>query len=125
MREYQPTIPPVSPKASAMKTVAAKLKASRFFAHLSEVALAGLLEEAIEAEGETGSPVHAKPADFVIVLEGGLEMRTRDGRLLASVNADQAAGEPGVLHAIPQGARLTLTRPPSSSSWTASASTTC
>jgi rhodanese-related sulfurtransferase len=94
-----------------MKQVASKLKASRFFAHLSEVALAGLLEEAIEAEGEAGSPVHARPADFVIVLSGGLEMRSREGRLLASVNADQAAGEPGVLHAIPQGAKLQLTRP--------------
>jgi len=94
-----------------MKMVASKLKASRFFAHLSEMAVAGLLEEAVEAQGETGSPVHARPADFVIVLEGGLEMRSRDGRLLATINADQAAGEPGVLHAIPQGARLQLTRP--------------
>lgn len=94
-----------------MKLVASKLKASRFFSHLSEIALAGLLEEAIEVSGEAGSPVHARPADCVIVLEGGLEMRSREGRLLASVNADQAAGEPGVLHAIPQGARLALTRP--------------
>jgi rhodanese-related sulfurtransferase len=94
-----------------MNSVANKLQGSRFFSHLSEVALAGLLEEAVEASGEAGAPLHARPADFVIVLEGGLEMRSREGRLLATVNADQAAGELGVLHAIPQGARLTLTRP--------------
>lgn len=94
-----------------MKSVASKLKGSRFFSHLSEVAIVGLLEEAIQASGEAGAPLHIRPADVVIVLGGGIEMRSRSGRMLATVNADSAAGEPGVLHAIPQDATFKLTRP--------------
>lgn len=93
-----------------MKSVAAKLKSSNLFSRLGEPALLGLLENAVQESGEAGAKVAARPADVVIVLEGGLEMKSRDGKLLARVNADNAAGEPGVLHAIPPGARLTLTR---------------
>ena len=37
-------------------------------------------------------------------------MRSRDGKLLATINSDSSGREPGVLHAIQPGARLTLTR---------------
>ena len=94
-----------------MKSVADKLASTRLFARLGEPALLGLLENAVQMTGEAGARVAARPADVVIVLEGGLEMRSREGRLLARVNADTAAGDPGVLHAIPPGAALTLTRP--------------
>lgn len=93
-----------------MSSIASKLKNTRLFARLGEAALAGLLENAIQESGEAGARVAARPADVVIVLDGGLEMRSREGKMLARVNADQAAGEPGVLHAVPPGAQLTLTR---------------
>ena len=93
-----------------MRDVAAKLSRSRLFSRLGETALVGLLENAIQLSGEAGARVGAKPADVVIVLDGGLEMKSREGRALARVNADPAAGEPGVLHAIPPGAVLTLPR---------------
>ncbi|MGE0630062.1 MAG: cyclic nucleotide-binding domain-containing protein [Hyphomicrobiaceae bacterium] len=94
-----------------MKSVAASLKSSRLFSRLSETALLGVLENAVQVSGEKGAHVAARPADVVIVLEGGIEMRSREGRLLAAINADASAGEPGVLHAIQPGARLTMTRP--------------
>jgi rhodanese-related sulfurtransferase len=93
-----------------MSAVASKLKNSSLFARLTEEALAGLLSNAIQESGEAGARVAARSADVVIVLDGGLEMRSREGKLLARINADQAAGEPGVLHAVPPGALLTLTR---------------
>ncbi len=93
-----------------MTSIASKLKNTRLFARIGEAALAGLLENAVQASGQAGARIAARPADVVIVLDGGLEMRSRDGKMLARVNADQAAGEPGVLHAVPPGAVLTLTR---------------
>lgn len=93
-----------------MKPIADKLRSTRLFARIGETALLGLLENAIQVSGETGSHIAARPADVVIVLDGGVEMTSRDGKLLARINADRAAGEPGVLHAIPPGAKLTLTR---------------
>ena len=93
-----------------MASIATKLKNTRLFARIGEAALAGLIENAVQESGEAGAKVAARPADVVIVLEGGLEMKSREGKLLARVNADQAAGEPGVLHAIPPGAQLSLTR---------------
>lgn len=93
-----------------MNSVAAKLKSSRLFARLGEAALAGLLTNAVQESGEAGAPVAARPADVVIVLDGGLEMKSREGKLLARINADAQAGEPGVLHAIPPGAKLAFTR---------------
>ncbi|CAN0120387.1 unnamed protein product, partial [Phaeothamnion confervicola] len=60
--------------------------------------------------GEAGARIAVKPADVVIVLDGGIEMTSREGQLLARVNADRSAGEPGVLHAVPPGAKLTMTR---------------
>lgn len=94
-----------------MKPIAEILQASRLFSRLSPPALHGLLEQGVQVSGLAGARLAARPADVVIVLEGGLEMKSREGRLLASVNADTAAGEPGVLHVIPQGAQLALTRP--------------
>lgn len=94
-----------------MKSVADNLHRSRLFASLDPATLAGLLEQSVQESGSAGSPVNARTADVVIVLEGGLEMRSREGRLLASLTANPAAGELGVLHAIPPGARLTLVRP--------------
>ena len=93
-----------------MKTVADKLASTNLFARLGKAALLGLLENAVQMTGETGARVAARPADVVIVLDGGLEMKSREGRLLARVNADPSSGDPGVLHAIPPGAVLTLTR---------------
>ena len=93
-----------------MNSVATKLKSSRLFARLGEAALVGLIENAVQANGAAGASIAARPADVVIVLDGGLEMKSREGKLLARVNADLAAGEPGVLHAVPPGARLTMTR---------------
>ncbi len=93
-----------------MQSVAAKLRNTRLFSRLNEVQLVELLENAIQQSGEAGARVAARPADVVIVLDGGLAMMSRDGKPLATVNADTAAGEPGVVHAIPPGARLTLTR---------------
>ena len=93
-----------------MNAVATKLKTSRLFSRIGEHALAGLLENAVQASGEAGAPIAARPADVVIVLDGGLEMKSREGKLLARVNADRAAGEPGVLHAVPPGAKLAFTR---------------
>ena len=93
-----------------MKSVADKLSSSHLFSRLGEHALLGLLENAVQMTGEAGARVAARPADVVIVLEGGLEMKSREGRMLARVNADAASGDPGVLHAIPPGAVLTLTR---------------
>ena len=93
-----------------MKSIATKLKSSRLFARLGEAALVGLLENAVQVSGEAGARIAARPADVVLVLDGGLEMLSREGKLLARVNADTAAGEPGVLHAVPPGAKLTLTR---------------
>jgi rhodanese-related sulfurtransferase len=94
-----------------MKPIADVLQSSRLFSRLSPPVLVGLLEQAVQVSGQTGSQLAARPADVVIVLEGGLEMKSREGKLLASVQADQAAGEPGILHVIPPGAKLTLTRP--------------
>jgi rhodanese-related sulfurtransferase len=94
-----------------MTSVAAKIKNSSLFARIGEAALAGLIENAVQASGEAGARIAARPADVVIVLDGGLEMKSREGKLLARVNADQAAGEPGILHAVPPGAQLHLTRP--------------
>ena len=93
-----------------MRSVADKLASSRLFAHIGPPALIALIENAVQASGEAGSRIAARPADVVIVLDGGLEMRSREGKLLARVNADQSADEPGVLHAVPPGARLTMTR---------------
>lgn len=93
-----------------MKSVANKLSTTRLFSRIGEGALAGLIENAVQIEGEAGAHVAAKSADVVILLEGGLEMKSREGKLLARVNADPAAHEPGVLHAIPPGAQLRLTR---------------
>ncbi len=93
-----------------MNPIVSKLRASRLFARIGEHALAGLIENAVQESGEAGAPVAARPADVVIVLDGGLEMKSREGKLLARVNADPQAGEPGVLHAIPPGARLAFTR---------------
>lgn len=93
-----------------MKPIATILQSSRLFSRLTPPALLNLLEQAVQVSGLQGAQIAARPADVVIVLEGGLEMTSRDGKLLATVNADTAAGEPGVLHVIPQGARLKLTR---------------
>jgi rhodanese-related sulfurtransferase len=93
-----------------MKSVAAKLRNSRLFSRLGEAELLGLLENAVQSSGEAGARVAARPADVVIVLDGGIEMTSREGRMLARVNADAAANDPGVLHAIPPGARLEMTR---------------
>ena len=93
-----------------MKSVAAKIASTRLFSRIGEAALLGLLENAVQMTGEAGARVAARPADVVIVLDGGLEVKSREGRLLARVNADTFSGDPGVLHAIPPGAVLTLTR---------------
>jgi rhodanese-related sulfurtransferase len=93
-----------------MKRIADKLLSTRLFSHIGEHALIGILENAVQVSGEAGAHIAARPADVVIVLDGGLEMTSREGKMLARVNADRAAGEPGVLHAIPPGAKLTLTR---------------
>jgi rhodanese-related sulfurtransferase len=93
-----------------MNAIATKLENSHLFGHLGPAALAGLIENAVQASGEAGARIAARPADVVIVLDGGIEMTSREGKMLARVNADQAAGEPGVLHAVPPGARLTMTR---------------
>lgn len=93
-----------------MNSVASKLRNARLFARLSAHALRNLLENAVQVSGEAGAHVPARSADVVIVLDGGVEMKSREGRPLARVNADSEAHEPGVLHAIPPGARLTLTR---------------
>ncbi len=93
-----------------MISVASKLKTSSMFSRIGEAALKSLLENAIQESGEAGAPIAARPADVVIVLDGGIEMKSREGKLLARVNADRGAGEPGILHAVPPGAHLTLTR---------------
>ena len=93
-----------------MNSVAKTLRNARLFARLSGPALLSLLENAVQVTGEAGAHVPARSADVVLVLEGGVEMTSREGRPLARVNADREANEPGVLHAIPPGARLTLTR---------------
>lgn len=93
-----------------MTPIVTKLRSSRLFGRIGEHALAGLLENAVQESGEAGAPVAARAADVVIVLDGGLEMKSREGKLLARVNADAQAGEPGVLHAIPPGAKLAFTR---------------
>ncbi len=93
-----------------MKSIADKLRSTKLFARIGEGALLGLLENAVQASGEAGARIAVKPADVVIVLDGGVEMSSREGKLLARVNADRAAGEPGVLHAVPPGAKLTMTR---------------
>lgn len=93
-----------------MNAIAKKLESSHLFAHLGPAALAGLIENAVQASGGAGARVSARPADVVVVLDGGIEMKSREGKLLARVNADQSAGEPGVLHAVPPGAQLTMTR---------------
>jgi len=95
---------------AVMKSIASKLKTSRLFSRLGQPALVGLLENAVQVSGEAGARVAARPADVVIVLDGGVEMKSREGKLLARVNADAAAQEPGVLHAVPPGAKLALTR---------------
>ncbi len=93
-----------------MTSVATKLKNSSMFSRISEAALASLIENAIQVSGEASARISARPADVIIVLDGGIEMKSREGKLLARVNADRGAGEPGVLHAVPPGAHLTLTR---------------
>ncbi len=93
-----------------MSSIASKIKTSRLFTRIGEAALAGLIENAVQASGAAGARIAARPADVVIVLEGGLEMKNREGKLLARVNADPSADEPGVLHTVPPGAQLTLTR---------------
>lgn len=93
-----------------MSPIAQKLKSTALFARLGEPALAGLIENAVQVSGEAGSRIAARPADVVIVLDGGVEMKSREGKLLARVNADRASGEPGVLHAVPSGAQLAMTR---------------
>ncbi len=93
-----------------MNSVATKLKSTSMFSRIGEGALASLIENAIQVSGETGARISARPADVVIVLDGGIEMKSREGKLLVRVNADRSAGEPGVLHAVPPGAQLTLTR---------------
>ena len=93
-----------------MKSVATKLQTSRLFSRLGEAGLLNLLENAVQVSGGAGARVAARPADVVIVLDGGLEMKSREGKLLARVNADTATQEPGVLHAVPPGAKLALTR---------------
>lgn len=93
-----------------MTSVASKIKSSRMFARIGEAALAGLIENALQVSGEAGARISARPADVVIVLDGGVEMKSREGKLLARINADKSMDEPGVLHVVPPGANLTLTR---------------
>lgn len=93
-----------------MSSIASKLKSTGMFARIGDAALAGLVENAIQATGEAGAAIAVRPADVVIVLDGGLEMKSREGKLLARINADRASGDPGILHAVPPGSRLTFTR---------------
>jgi rhodanese-related sulfurtransferase len=95
-----------------MEPVTSKLKRARLFAHLSDEAIAGLIEAPGVARGDAGDTVPAEPGDLVVLLEGGLAMGSRDGgQHIAAFKVDEDAPDPAVLYTIPANARVQLTLP--------------
>jgi rhodanese-related sulfurtransferase len=95
-----------------MEPVTSKLKRARLFAHLTDEAIAGLIEAPGIAKGSAGDTVCAQPGDLVVLLEGGLAMGSRDGgQHIAAFKVDEDAPDPAVLYTIPANARVQLTLP--------------
>jgi rhodanese-related sulfurtransferase len=95
-----------------MEPVTSKLKRARLFAHISDEAIAGLVEAPGIAKGEAGDTVPARPGDLVVLLEGGLAMGSNDGgQHIAAFSVDDDAPDPAILYTIPATARVQLTRP--------------
>lgn len=94
-----------------MMALAETLHRSSLLSHLDLTTLAHLLDSAVQISGDAGAPVHAGSADALVVVKGGVEVRDREGGLLATVRADGGQHQLGILHTVPNGARISLIEP--------------
>jgi rhodanese-related sulfurtransferase len=95
-----------------MEPVTSKLKRTRLFAHLTDDAIATLVEHPGIKRGSPGDKVAARRGDLVVLLEGGLAMGSNDGgQHIAAFSVDEDATDPAILYTIPAGATLQLSRP--------------
>jgi rhodanese-related sulfurtransferase len=100
-----------------MEPVTSKLKRTRLFAHLSDEAIAGLIEQPGVTKGVAGDTVPARQGDLVVLLEGGLAMVSSEGgsndggQHMAAFSVDDDAPDPAILYTIPATAHVQLSRP--------------
>jgi hypothetical protein len=93
-----------------MEPITSKLKRARLFAHLTDEAVASLIEQPGITSGAAGDGVSARQGDLIVLLEGGLEMGD-GGRHVAAFRVEEDAPDPAILYTIPASASLRLSRP--------------
>jgi rhodanese-related sulfurtransferase len=99
-------------EAGHMEPVTSKLRRTRLFANVPESGLIELVERPGVTRGGSHDRINAEAGDLVVLLEGGLAMRSHDGgNHLAAFSVDEGAREPAILYTIPRGAHLALTKP--------------